>query len=65
MPPRSRSCTRHRFNAAGARTRSSSLLLERNVLTHRATIGGKLAGFIMSRIAADEAEILSVAVARR
>ena len=40
------------------------LLVERNVLAHRATIGGTLAGFIMSRIAADEAEILSVAVAR-
>ena len=40
------------------------LLVERNVLAHRASIGGKLAGFIISRIAADEAEILSVAVAR-
>lgn len=39
------------------------LLLDRSVLTHRATIGRNLAGFIMSRIAADEAEILSVAVA--
>jgi ribosomal-protein-alanine N-acetyltransferase len=38
------------------------LLLERNVLTHRATIGGRLVGFIVSRIGADEAEILSVAV---
>jgi ribosomal-protein-alanine N-acetyltransferase len=39
------------------------LLLDRNVLAHRATIGGRLCGFIVSRIAADEAEILSVAVA--
>jgi ribosomal-protein-alanine N-acetyltransferase len=38
------------------------LLLESNVLAHRATIGGRLAGFIVSRIAASEAEILSVAV---
>ena len=39
------------------------LLLERNVLAHRAMVGGMLAGFILSRLAADEAEILSVAVA--
>jgi len=38
------------------------LLIDRNVLTHRATSGSALAGFIMSRLAADEAEILSVAV---
>jgi [ribosomal protein S18]-alanine N-acetyltransferase len=40
------------------------LLVDRNVLAHRARIGRALAGFIISRIAADEAEILSVAVAR-
>ncbi len=40
------------------------LLLDRNVLGHRVTIGGTLAGFILSRIAADEAEILSVATDR-
>ena len=40
------------------------LLTERQVIAHRAMIGSKLAGFIMSRRAADEAEILSVAVAR-
>jgi ribosomal-protein-alanine N-acetyltransferase len=39
------------------------LLLESNVLAHRATLGGRLVGFIVSRIAAGEAEILSVAVA--
>jgi ribosomal-protein-alanine N-acetyltransferase len=38
------------------------LLTERNVVAHRALAGKKLAGFILSRIAADEAEILSVAV---
>ena len=38
------------------------LLLERNVLAHRAMMGRRLAGFILSRIAGDEAEILSVAV---
>jgi ribosomal-protein-alanine N-acetyltransferase len=39
------------------------LLIERNVVAHRAMIGRTLAGFILSRMAADEAEILSVAVA--
>ena len=39
------------------------LLLERNVVTQRMTAGGKAIGFIMSRLAAGEAEILSVAVA--
>lgn len=39
------------------------LLTERNVLAHRATIGRALAGFILSRLVAGEAEILSVAVA--
>ncbi len=40
------------------------LLLDRQVIAHRSTIGARLVGFIMSRRAADEAEILSVAVAR-
>jgi ribosomal-protein-alanine N-acetyltransferase len=40
-----------------------ALLSDRAVMTHRATAGGKFVAFIMSRIAADEAEILSVAVA--
>ena len=39
------------------------LIGERNVIAHRATLGNALCGFIMSRLAADEAEILSVAVA--
>ena len=39
------------------------LLLERNVVTQRMTAGGKLNGFIMSRLAPGEAEILSVAIA--
>jgi ribosomal-protein-alanine N-acetyltransferase len=39
------------------------LLLDRNVVTQRMTAGGKVIGFIMSRLAAGEAEILSVAVA--
>jgi len=38
------------------------LLLERNVVTHRITAGDKLIGFILSRVAGGEAEILSVAI---
>src|SRR6202012_196043 len=39
------------------------LLVEHNVVAHRAIGGGRLIGFILSRLAAGEAEILSVAVA--
>jgi ribosomal-protein-alanine N-acetyltransferase len=39
------------------------LLIEKSVVAHRATSGGKLIGFILSRLAAGEAEILSVAIA--
>jgi len=39
------------------------LLTERSVVAERAMAGRTLAGFILSRIAADQAEILSVAVA--
>lgn len=42
-----------------------ALLLDRHVLAHRAISSGKLAGFILSRLVEDEAEILSVAVAAR
>jgi ribosomal-protein-alanine N-acetyltransferase len=38
------------------------LLVDRSILTHRVTVRRRLAGFIMSRIVAGEAEILSVAV---
>jgi len=38
------------------------LLLDRAVVAHRVTIGRRLVGFIISRIVAGEAEILSVAV---
>jgi [ribosomal protein S18]-alanine N-acetyltransferase len=40
------------------------LLLDRNVLAHEAIIRRRLVGFILSRRAAGDAEILSVAVAR-
>jgi [ribosomal protein S18]-alanine N-acetyltransferase len=39
------------------------LLLDRNIVAHRATLGRSLVGFIVSRLVRDEAEILSVAVA--
>ena len=41
------------------------LLLDRHVVAHRVLMGTRLAGFIMSRLVEDEAEILSVAVAGR
>jgi ribosomal-protein-alanine N-acetyltransferase len=40
-----------------------SLLLDRNVVCHRALAGRTLVGFILSRLLAGEAEILSVALA--
>ncbi len=39
------------------------LLVERNVLAHRAMIADQLVGFVMSRLFVPEAEILSIAVA--
>jgi ribosomal-protein-alanine N-acetyltransferase len=51
------------FNRGWSEEEIDRLLADRQVVTHRVAIGGRLAGFIMSRMAADEAEILSVAVA--
>jgi ribosomal-protein-alanine N-acetyltransferase len=39
-----------------------AMLSERNTLVHRLRLGRNLIGFAVSRIAADEAEILSIAV---
>ncbi|MGY4628328.1 hypothetical protein ACVWY3_006084 [Bradyrhizobium sp. USDA 4486] len=39
-----------------------SMLIERNTLVHRLRLGRKTIGFAVSRIGADEAEILSIAV---
>jgi ribosomal-protein-alanine N-acetyltransferase len=39
------------------------MLTDRSVVAHRALIGNNFAGFIVSRFVADEAEILTVAVA--
>jgi len=41
------------------------LMIERNVVADRAVAGRRTAGFVISRMAADQAEILSVAVASR
>jgi ribosomal-protein-alanine N-acetyltransferase len=40
-----------------------AMLTERNTLVHRLRVGRKTVGFAVSRLAADEAEILSIAVA--
>ena len=39
-----------------------TMLTERNTLVHRLRMGRKVIGFAVSRLAADEAEILSIAV---
>lgn len=39
------------------------MLSERNTVVHRLRVGRKIVGFSVSRIGADEAEILSIAVA--
>jgi [ribosomal protein S18]-alanine N-acetyltransferase len=41
------------------------LLTDKAVIAHRAVTGGTMIGFILSRMAAGEAEILSVAIAPR
>lgn len=52
------------FNRGWSEHEFEQLLTDRTVVTDRATAGRKTVGFIVSRCAADEAEILSVAVAR-
>jgi ribosomal-protein-alanine N-acetyltransferase len=39
-----------------------TMLTERNTLVHRLRLGRRIIGFAVSRIAADEAEILSIAI---
>jgi ribosomal-protein-alanine N-acetyltransferase len=39
------------------------MLSQRNTLVHRLRLGSKFIGFAVSRMAADEAEILSIAIA--
>ena len=51
----------HRFTAAGA-SEFEVMLTERNTLVHRLRQGRKVIGFAVSRMAADEAELLSIAI---
>jgi [ribosomal protein S18]-alanine N-acetyltransferase len=51
------------FNRGWSEDEFERLLLDRAVVAHRVRIGQRLVGFIISRIIAGEAEILSVAVA--
>jgi ribosomal-protein-alanine N-acetyltransferase len=51
------------FHRGWSENEFEHLLLDRNVITDRATHGRQLVGFIMSRLVLDEAEILSIAVA--
>jgi len=50
------------FRRGWSEDETERLLLDQSVITHRATIGRAFAGFVMSRVAAGEAEILSIAV---
>jgi ribosomal-protein-alanine N-acetyltransferase len=51
------------FHRGWGESEFDSMLTERNTLVHRLRIGRKVVGFAVSRMAADEAEILSIAVA--
>ena len=51
------------FRRGWSENEVEQLLIDRQVVAHRAVSGNELAGFILSRMAAGEAEILSVAVA--
>jgi ribosomal-protein-alanine N-acetyltransferase len=53
------------FNRGWSEQEFEQLLTDRNVMADRAANGRTRVGFILSRRAADEAEILSVAVAQR
>src|ERR1700758_5871813 len=51
------------FHRGWGESEFESMLSERNTLVHRLRMGRKTIGFSVSRMAADEAEILSIAVA--
>jgi ribosomal-protein-alanine N-acetyltransferase len=50
------------FHRGWGQSEFETMLAERNTFTQRLMLGRALIGFIISRLAADEAEILSVAV---
>ena len=51
------------FHRGWGEAEFEAMLAERNTLVHRLRIGRKITGFAVSRIAADEAEILSIGLA--
>jgi ribosomal-protein-alanine N-acetyltransferase len=51
------------FHRGWGEAEFETMLSERNTLVHRLRIGNRVVGFAVSRMAADEAEILSIAVA--
>jgi [ribosomal protein S18]-alanine N-acetyltransferase len=51
------------FHRGWGEAEFETMLSERNTLVHRLKMGRKTIGFAVSRLAADEAEILSIAVA--
>jgi [ribosomal protein S18]-alanine N-acetyltransferase len=51
------------FHRGWGEAEFEGMLTERNTLVHRLRTGRKVIGFAVSRMAADEAEILSIAVA--
>jgi [ribosomal protein S18]-alanine N-acetyltransferase len=53
------------FQRGWSESEFEQLLADRTVVAQRAAVGRRIAGFILSRLAADEAEILSVAVGNR
>jgi [ribosomal protein S18]-alanine N-acetyltransferase len=50
------------FHRGWGETEFEAMLTQRNTLVHRLRVGRKIIGFAASRVAADEAEILSIAV---
>jgi ribosomal-protein-alanine N-acetyltransferase len=52
------------FHRGWGESEFESMLAERNTLVHRLRMGRKTIGFSVSRLGADEAEILSIAVAK-
>ena len=51
------------FHRGWGEAEFETMLSERNTLVHRLRLGRRVIGFAVSRMAADEAEILSIAVA--
>jgi ribosomal-protein-alanine N-acetyltransferase len=51
------------FHRGWGESEFEDMLSQRNTLVHRLRLGSKFIGFAVSRMAADEAEILSIAIA--